>query len=106
VVSDSTYVVNCVKNRWYAGWLRKDWRSTAGTPVANRDLWKPFVELITADPQRYTFQWVKGHSDNPFNDLVDTLATEACLAQRAWEGDLTSILSRPAPPGRSWPGLT
>jgi ribonuclease HI len=104
VVSDSTYVVNCITHRWYAGWLRKGWRNVAGRPVANQDLWRPFVTLITADPQQYRFRWVKGHSADPFNQLVDTLATEACLAQKAWEGDLTSVPSRPASPGRPWSG--
>ena len=48
VVSDSTYVVNCFRDRWWAGWHRRGWRNAAGKPVANRDLWEPFVELVLA----------------------------------------------------------
>ena len=39
VVSDSTYVVNCFRDRWYEGWLRRGWRNSNRKPVANRDLW-------------------------------------------------------------------
>ena len=36
VMSDSTYVVNCFRDRWYEGWIRRGWKTTAGKPVANR----------------------------------------------------------------------
>ena len=43
VISDSTYVVNCFRDRWYEGWKRRGWKNTAGKPVANRDLWEPLL---------------------------------------------------------------
>src|SRR5205814_2255948 len=70
VVSDSTYVVNCFRQRWWETWLRKGWRNARGQPVANQDLWKPLVELARSDGG-VTFRWVKGHSVDPYNDLVD-----------------------------------
>ena len=82
IVSDSTYVVNCFRDRWWAGWIARDWRNSQKKPVANRDLWEPLIELYVADPARLKFRWVKGHSGDPMNDLVDRLAVEACLAQR------------------------
>ena len=45
VVSDSTYVVNCFKQRWHDGWRANGWRNSQKKPVANRDLWEPFIEL-------------------------------------------------------------
>ena len=45
-------------------------------PVANRDLWEPLVELVHASGD-VTFRWVKGHSGDPMNDLVDRLAVAA-----------------------------
>ena len=45
VVLDSTYVVNCFRDRWYDGWLRRGWRNSNRKPVANRDLWEPLIEL-------------------------------------------------------------
>lgn len=82
VMSDSTYVVNCFRDRWWEGWLRRGWRNSAGKPVANRDLWEPLVDLATDPSRRVRFGWVKGHSGDPMNDLVDLLATEAAASQQ------------------------
>src|SRR5580698_765522 len=48
VVSDSTYVVNCFKDRWWQGWQRRGWINSQRKPVANRDLWEPLIELAVA----------------------------------------------------------
>jgi ribonuclease HI/uncharacterized phage-like protein YoqJ len=87
VVSDSTYVVNCFRDRWWEGWLRRGWTNTAKKPVANRDLWEPLIEAVRADPTRIAFRWVKGHSDDPYNDLVDRLAVEAARTQAGRSGN-------------------
>ena len=86
VVSDSTYVVNCFRDRWWEGWIRRGWLNTAKKPVANRDLWEPLVEAVRADPGRVTFRWVKGHSNDVSNDLVDRLAVEAARTQTGRSG--------------------
>jgi ribonuclease HI len=76
VVSDSTYVVHCFRDGWWAGWLERGWLTSAKKPVANRDLWEP---LITAVNERgdVAFNWVKGHSGHAMNDFVDQLAVAA-----------------------------
>jgi ribonuclease HI len=79
VVSDSTYVVNCFRDRWWAGWRAKGWVNSKKQPVANRDLWEPLVDLVEAHGA-VTFRWVKGHSGDPMNDLVDRLAVEEAVA--------------------------
>ena len=88
VVSDSTYVVNCFRQRWYEGWLRRGWRNTAGKPVANRDLWEPLLALALDPAVDVGFEWVKGHSGDPMNDLVDRLALEAAGSGRGSSGSL------------------
>jgi ribonuclease HI len=80
VVSDSTYVVHCFRDRWWEGWKRKGWVNSQRKPVANRDLWEPFVDLV-AERGDVTFRWVKGHAGDPMNDLVDRLAVEAATTQ-------------------------
>jgi len=76
VVSDSTYVVHCWRDRWWEGWLQRGWRNSRKDPVANRDLWEPLVEVFrTRDDFR--LEWVKGHAGDPMNDLVDRLAVRA-----------------------------
>ncbi|PZS17982.1 MAG: hypothetical protein DLM54_08870 [Acidimicrobiales bacterium] len=86
VVSDSTYVVNCFRDRWWEGWMARGWRNKAKQPVANRDLWEPLVEAVRADPGRVSFRWVKGHGTDAVNDLVDRLAVEAARNQRGRTG--------------------
>jgi ribonuclease HI len=86
IVSDSTYVVNCFRDRWHEGWRARGWKTSAKKPVANRDLWEPLIDLVLARGD-VTFRWVKGHSEDPMNDLVDRLAVEAAMTQSARSGD-------------------
>jgi ribonuclease HI len=79
VVSDSTYVVNCFRDRWYAKWERNGWRNSQRQPVANADLWRPLIALVQGGD--VSFAWVKGHSGDPMNDLVDRLAVAAIPAR-------------------------
>ena len=70
--SDSQY---CIKGLtiWRNGWKRKDWMKN-GQPMVNRDLWVKLdghVSRLNID-----FRWVKGHSGNRFNEMVDRLAAQ------------------------------
>jgi len=87
VVSDSAYVVNCFRDRWWEGWLRRGWVNSQRKPVANRDLWEPLVELVVARGD-VRWRWVKGHSGDPMNDFVDGLAVEAASTQQGRVGTL------------------
>lgn len=75
VHSDSTYVVNCFRDGWWVRWRRNGWRNAKKQPVANADLWEPLVDAVEAGD--VVFTWVKGHSGDPMNDLVDRLAVAA-----------------------------
>ncbi len=84
VFSDSTYVVNCFRQRWWKGWQARGWRNSKGAPVANQDLWKPLIETVLArGPGQIGFNWVKGHAGDPMNELVDSMAFEAAQAVRS-----------------------
>lgn len=83
VMSDSTYVVNCFKQRWWVGWRARGWRNSRGEQVANQDLWRPLVEeVVDRRSGMVALSWVKGHSGHVMNDLVDRLAVEAARTQR------------------------
>jgi ribonuclease HI len=73
--SDSAYVVNCFRDRWYERWERGRWVGTNKKPVANRDLW----ERLLAEQRRHDVTWVKvpGHRDDELNNRVDALARAA-----------------------------
>ena len=84
VVSDSTYVVNCFRDRWWEGWLARGWTTSARKPVANRDLWEPLVDAYRARVagEGLAFRWIKGHSGDAMNDFVDALAVAASHVAR------------------------
>ncbi len=98
VVSDSTYVVNCFRDRWWEGWRARGWVNSAKKPVANRDLWEPLIDAYRADPERIRFRWVKGHGADAMNDQVDRLAAAAAVSQRGEEG--TGQPAKLGPPDR------
>ena len=104
IVSDSTYVVNCFRDRWWEGWLARGWKNSAKKPVANQDLWEPLISLYRDDPNRMTFRWVKGHSGDAMNDLVDRLAVEAALKQVGRSGDAPPEESSLGPADAVGPG--
>jgi len=85
VMSDSTYVVNCFRDGWWRGWLERGWTTSARKPVANRDLWEPLVTLVN-ERGDVAFRWVKGHSGDEMNDLVDRMAVEESARARAAAG--------------------
>jgi ribonuclease HI len=73
--TDSSYVMNCFRDRWWVRWEQNGWRNAQKKAVANADLWQPLIALVKANP--VTFRWVKGHSGDRLNDLVDQLAVAA-----------------------------
>ncbi|ALN90670.1 MULTISPECIES: ribonuclease HI [Lysobacter] len=71
LTTDSQYVRKGI-TEWIGNWARRGWKTAGGDPVKNRDLW----ERLHAASQRHQIEWkwVKGHSGNPENERVDTLA--------------------------------
>ena len=64
LTTDSTYVKDGV-TRWMVNWERNGWRTAAGKPVKNQDLWQALKAQVTRH---------QGHSGHPENELADTLA--------------------------------
>ena len=83
VYSDSSYVVDAVTQHWLSGWLKKGWKTSAGAPVANQDLWLMLVDQLKTHQVR--FIKVKGHADNEINNRCDELARGAIRKYLAWE---------------------
>ena len=71
VTTDSQYVRQGI-TQWIEGWKRNQWRTSAKKPVKNQDLWQLLDELTCR--HEVTWEWVKGHSGHPDNELADVLA--------------------------------
>ncbi len=69
--TDSSYLRQGI-TEWMANWKRKNWKTAAGKPVKNQDLWL----ALDAATQRHqiSWHWVKGHSGDAGNELADELA--------------------------------
>ena len=77
--TDSQYVRQGI-TLWMPNWLRRNWRTSGGDAVKNRDLWE---RLHAASARhRIDWRWVKGHSGNAGNERVDQLAREQAEALR------------------------
>jgi len=74
ITVDSTYVMQGV-TAWIKGWKQRGWKTAAGTPVRNRDLWERLHELTSM--RSISWNWVQGHSGDAENERVDRIATEA-----------------------------
>jgi ribonuclease HI len=74
VHTDSQYVRNGI-TRWSTGWVRRNWRTAAGDPVANMDLWRRLLDATSR--HKIDWRWVRGHSGDVMNERVDRLATRA-----------------------------
>ena len=74
IYTDSTYVKEGI-TVWINNWEKNNWKTADKKNVKNVDLWKKLKEL--AKSNQIEWSWIKGHSDNPMNDLADKLAKEA-----------------------------
>jgi ribonuclease HI len=70
VHTDSQYVQKGI-SEWMKGWISKGWKTSAGKPVKNKDL---FIKLKELDDQlSVSWNWVKGHAGNEWNERCDEL---------------------------------
>lgn len=76
LVTDSTYLKNGMQS-WLADWKRKGWKTSAGKPVKNQDLWQQLDALV--ETHRVHWRWVRGHSGVEGNERADALANEAIV---------------------------
>lgn len=70
VYTDSKYVADAVEKGWVFQWESKAFRKKK-----NPDLWIRFLKIYRKHKVR--FIWIKGHNNNPENELCDRLAVEA-----------------------------
>lgn len=72
--TDSEYVCLGMAGR-IAEWRAKGWRTAAGKPVANRDLWQRL--LSATERHRVEWRWVRAHAGDPMNERADALTHQA-----------------------------
>lgn len=74
--TDSEYLKNGI-TKWINGWKRKGWKTSAGKPVLNKDLWQQLDALTQSlSGEELTIDWryVRGHTGNLGNERCDAIA--------------------------------
>ena len=74
IFTDSVYVKEGI-TLWINKWEKNNWKTSDKKNVKNVDLWKTLKELSKS--KQINWEWVKGHSGNPMNELADSLAKKA-----------------------------
>lgn len=74
LTTDSQYVRQGI-TQWIHNWRRKNWRTAAGKPVKNADLWQRLDSAC--QKHQVSWHWVKGHAGHPENELADELVNKA-----------------------------
>jgi ribonuclease HI len=93
--TDSEYVMKGI-TQWIVGWKKKGWKTSAGKPVLNQDLWQILDGLNSrAGVNLVPVEWryVRGHSGNVGNDRCDTIARTFASGKTP---SLTQSLAEPA----------
>lgn len=80
---DSQYAMNAV-TKWLPGWKRNGWKTSAGKPVANRDLVAGIDALLTGRAVKFVYVPAHQVDGDPLNALADQAASEAAVAQRLY----------------------
>jgi len=74
IYTDSIYVKEGI-TIWINNWEKNNWKTADKKNVKNIDLWKRLKELTASSQVQWN--WIKGHSQNPMNELADKLAKGA-----------------------------
>ena len=92
VFSDSAYVANCFREKWYESWEKNKWKNAARKSVENQELWKELLSLVRKHD--VTFYRVKGHVNLPKaaeGELPESAALTAMYEKfLCWNGDRCS----------------
>jgi len=80
--TDSRYLQQGILE-WLPNWKRRGWRTAAGAPVKNADLWQRLERA--AGRHAVDWRWVKGHAGHSGNERADALASAA--ARRIRDGE-------------------
>ena len=73
--SDSKYVVDAIEKGWLKSWQSCGWKKADGKTALNVDLWSVLSQQLKI--HEVEFIWVKGHSNNAYNERCDRLAVAA-----------------------------
>lgn len=93
VFSDSKYVLQGITT-WIHNWKKNNWRTAAKAPVLNQELWQELdgvVSEIKTAGVIIEWEYVKGHSENKFNERADVIATTCADSVEMIDGEVSVL---------------
>lgn len=89
IYTDSAYIANAFRDKWFNKWRNNGWKTSKKTPVLNQDLWEVILSHYELNEYYITIEKVSGHAGNKWNELADQLAVTARIigAKRQGETD-------------------
>lgn len=93
IVSDSQYCLNPITQGWLFNWERQDYRTKDGYRP-NHELWRKIFSVYSSElgdkklKDLVKLTWVKGHNQNPYNELCDVYAKLSADTQKSYLIDL------------------
>ncbi|TPX56582.1 hypothetical protein PhCBS80983_g04430 [Powellomyces hirtus] len=73
IYSDSQYMRNGL-TKWIGGWQKRQWKTSDGKDVANKDLWVRLLDLQKGYRGEIKLVYVPAHTGIPGNEGADALA--------------------------------
>ncbi len=72
--TDSIYLKKGI-TEWIINWKKNNWMNSSKKTIANKDLWLKLDQLT--GNSNINWHWIKGHSNDKYNDLADYYAVKA-----------------------------
>jgi ribonuclease HI len=94
---DSQYAMKAVTT-WLPGWRRKGWKTSSGTPVANRDLVVAIDGLLAERDVKFVYTPAHQVDGDPLNAAADSAASRTARTQQAAGSAAGDALPPPEPP--------
>lgn len=99
IITDSKYCIQSICD-WMSGWKRRGWKTAGGDEVKNLGLMKKLdshMQYFASRGVKVEYQWVKGHSGDTYNELVDRLANLAVETKSGGSRDVGGVPGAAAP---------
>ncbi|MEM7347875.1 MAG: RNase H family protein [Chloroflexota bacterium] len=82
--TSSDYVRDGI-TKWVKAWQRQQWKTKAGKPVSNQDLWKTLLEIAAS----YQVKWHLATKQQAIDMMIDAKA----LSDQAARGDIDESIA-------------
>ena len=71
IYTDSSYIANCLNDKWYTKWLINGWQTSDRQDVKNQDLWRPLIAGYMKNKNRFSIEIKKVKSHTPKSQIEE-----------------------------------